>query len=60
MNQRLIETTCKRCGKKISTMTSPIYSSISTMNKWHKICSNCITEKEKIQMMMDMNNDIKP
>ena len=59
MNQRLIETTCKRCGKKLSTMTAPIHSSAATMYKWNRICSSCITDQERMLMMMDMNNDVK-
>lgn len=59
MNQRLVETTCKRCGKKLSTMAAPIHSSAATMNKWNRICSSCITDQERMQMMIEMNNDVK-
>lgn len=59
MIQRLVETTCKRCGKNISTMTAPIHSSAATMYKWNRICSSCITDQERMQMMIEMNNDVK-
>ena len=55
----LVETKCKRCGKSISTLTAPIYSSVATMKKWQGICSSCATEKEKFQMMLEMNGDIQ-
>lgn len=55
----LIETKCKRCGKVISTMTAPIHSSMETMKKWSGICAGCLTEKEKFQIMLDMNGDIR-
>ncbi len=55
----LTTTKCKRCGKLISTLTSPINSSVATMNKWQGICSSCLSDKEKFSLMLDMNNDIK-
>lgn len=55
----LAETNCKRCGKRIVTMTQPIHSSAATMAKWSGICSSCVTDAERIEMMMDMNNDVK-
>lgn len=50
---------CKRCGRQIITMTKPVFSSESTMKKWQGICQYCVTEKEKMQMMMDMNGDVR-
>ena len=55
----LIETKCKRCGKKLTTMASPIHSSVETMKKWQGICAGCLSEKEKFQIMLDMNRDIQ-
>lgn len=55
----LTTTKCKRCGKSITTLTSPINSSVATMKKWQGICSSCLTDKEKFKLMLDMNNDIK-
>ena len=54
----LIETKCKRCGKKIFAMERPIMSSQDTMEKWRGICSNCLSDQEKFQMMTDMNRDV--
>lgn len=59
MVSRIKTIKCKRCGREISTMVSPIHSSISTMNKYQGICSNCMTEEEKFNMMLDMNKDVK-
>lgn len=55
----LTTTKCKRCGKPITTLISPINSSVATMKKWQGICSSCLTDKEKFMLMLDMNNDIK-
>lgn len=55
----LTETKCKRCGKRITSLTAPIYSSAATMAKWSGICAGCMTEKEKFQLMLEMNCDVK-
>lgn len=49
---------CKRCGRQIISLTRPVFSSEETMNKWKGICQYCVTEKEKAQMMIDMNIDV--
>lgn len=55
----LQETTCKRCGRKITTMTNAVNTSESTRVKWSGICGRCITDTERFEMMLDMNADIK-
>lgn len=55
----LYVTKCKRCGKEITSMRKPIYTSNDTMNKYKEICSGCMTEKEQMEMMLAMNNDIR-
>lgn len=55
----LEETTCKRCGKRLMTLTEPIFCSEATMEKWKGICAGCVTEKEKAEMMLEFNADIK-
>lgn len=55
----LTETKCRRCGKRVTTLKTPIWSSAATMAKWSGICAGCISEKEKLQMLLDMNDDVK-
>ena len=59
MKNNLYITKCKRCGKEITTMTKPIYTSDATMKKYQCICSSCMSDKEQMEMMLSMNNDIK-
>lgn len=54
----LIETNCRRCGKRITTMDAPIHSSVETMQEWGRICTGCMTEEEQFKMMLAMNHDI--
>ena len=58
-NANIYTTNCKRCGKKITTMSQPIYTSNSTMKKYQGICSGCMTDKEEREMMFAMNRDIQ-
>ena len=55
----LRETKCRRCGKKITTMISPIHSSGDTMRKWQGICAGCLSEKEQFEMLLEMREDVK-
>ena len=50
---------CKRCGREIATMSRPIYSTPEVMQKWQGICSRCITDKERFELMQDMNMGIQ-
>lgn len=58
MGNNLYITKCKRCGKEITTMFKPIYTSNETMQKYQGICSSCMSETEYTQMLFSMNNDI--
>lgn len=57
--ERLYVTQCRRCGKEITSMRSPIYTGGGTMRKYQGICAGCMSEKEKFEMMIAMNNDVK-
>ena len=59
MKNNLYITKCKRCGKEITTMAKPIYTNDATMKKYQGICSSCMSDKEQMEMMLSMNNDIK-
>ena len=58
--QNMLSTTrCKRCGKELATLNRPIYSSVSTMNKYQGICKDCMSKSEQFNMMLDMNDDVR-
>lgn len=52
-------TRCKNCGKMLTTLIDPIYSSYETMQKYQGICSACMSKQEHHEMMLAMNSDIE-
>jgi len=52
-------TKCKSCGKELTTLINPIFSSKETMQKYQGICSSCMSKQEHHEMMLAMNADIE-
>ncbi|MBR2555142.1 MAG: DUF2688 domain-containing protein [Aeriscardovia sp.] len=55
----LRSTKCKSCGKELTTLINPIFSSKETMQKYQGICSACMSNQEHHEMMLAMNADIE-
>lgn len=49
---------CKRCGKRIASMKKPPHTSKETFDRFSGICTDCFTEKEKIDLVLAMKNDM--
>lgn len=58
MINNLYVTKCKRCGKEITSLKRPIFSSGATMAKYAGICAGCMSDKEQFEMLLAMNTDI--
>ncbi len=44
---QLVTMSCKRgCGKTITTLSRPIYSTAEDFERYSGICENCLTEEE--------------
>jgi hypothetical protein len=47
----IISMLCRRdCGKRISTLSGPMHSTITDYKKYHGICDDCLTDEEKADM----------
>ncbi len=57
--KQLVKTRCRRCGKELYTMAYPINGSLETMHKYQGICCECITNKENMEMLMEIGKDIQ-
>ena len=55
---RLIIRHCPRCDKKVSGLANPIFGSTQLHEKLSGICSNCVTEDERRQIMNDQCSGI--
>ncbi len=42
---------CPRCGKNVTTITSPITGAIEAYNKFKGICSQCVTPQEEMEIL---------
>ncbi|WP_442852231.1 DUF2688 domain-containing protein [Butyrivibrio sp. WCD3002] len=57
--KQLVKTRCRRCGKELYTLANPINGSLETMHKYQGICRDCISNKENLEMLMDIGKDIQ-
>ena len=48
---QLIETTCKRCGKKLFTGNRSLFGLDKEKAKLDRICKNCITPEEQNEIL---------
>ena len=55
---QLYTTTCKRCGKTITTSTRSLYGADSAHAQYAGICSACMGEKERDEMQASINNAV--
>ncbi len=47
----LIKLDCRRgCGAVLHTVNRPIHGTQEDYNRYHGICSNCLTDEEKQEM----------
>ncbi len=51
MKIRLETTKCKRCGKALTTTNKSLYGVDRVKEEYGSICSECMTEKEKYEML---------
>lgn len=50
---------CRRgCGRLLSSLIRPIYSSAATHAKYAGICGQCMSEKEKTEMLTRQAQDV--
>jgi ribosomal protein L32 len=47
----LIETTCKRCGKKLFTGNRSLYGFDEQKKRLDRLCGDCITPKERQELL---------
>lgn len=47
---QIITTTCKRCGKEISTLNKVIWGTNEMKEKYGRICSSCMPVEEREEM----------
>ena len=48
---QLIETTCKRCGKKLFTGNRSLFGFDKEKSELGRICKNCITSEENNRLL---------
>lgn len=48
---KLVETTCRRCGKKITTGNRSIHGYPEQKKRLDRICEDCITDDEKAELL---------
>jgi hypothetical protein len=48
---RLIETTCKRCGKKLFTGNRSLYGFDKEKTELDRLCKDCITPEENKRLL---------
>jgi len=57
----LIHSECRRgCGRKLSTLSRSLYSMPKHIKeKYHLICSQCMTRKEEEEMLREMTKYVQ-
>jgi hypothetical protein len=55
---RLIQSTCRRCGKPVTTSNHSLHGSDVTKARWDRICGACMTPEEHEQMRREMREDV--
>jgi hypothetical protein len=49
---------CRRgCGRTLSSLIRPIFSSAATHARWAGICSQCLTDAERAEMQQQIAGD---
>lgn len=55
----IISCNCKRCGKKLATTNQSIYGLDANKKNFGIVCSDCVTEEEKREIMGEMKMAMK-
>jgi hypothetical protein len=42
---------CRKCGKEITTLVNPIYSTKEVQDEYAGLCSDCISQKDYFKML---------
>jgi hypothetical protein len=55
---RLVTSSCRRCGRAVSTLNRPIHASRQTFNRYRAICDACMPEEEQRECVDAIARDI--
>lgn len=54
---QLVRRECTRCSKTVMSLTALLFSSRATFIRWAGLCTPCVTDDERSQMLVEMPGD---